>query len=383
MRMLSRLVIQEAAYRWPVTLLLCLALTTVVSLHVYLQNSAGFANRSMQLIMKGLGHNLVILPRQAEALSYYTCSESQPSFSENVCVEMAKHNELASTYYANLLQQRLELGGETVVLTGMRPIHRKDETREKAHLFEELGPGEAWLGNAVVERLGLAAGDTVDVRERSFTVARVLPNGGSLDDYRVWVDLAVAQQLLEHPGEVNAILAFLCMQGKSLEKVLRLQQQAFDKLFPKFRVIAKMDLLEGRYQARSTTNRYLKLLLSLVLAITVAVIVVTGLQEVAERRYETGILLALGAGQLYVVLLLVAKILALAVIASVGGFLLGSYAAAGMLSPVLMTHTRPVTVVWGQLPGTVALTCATVLLAEVVPLGALIRTDPNVTLTEE
>ncbi|GAF75838.1 unnamed protein product, partial [marine sediment metagenome] len=44
MRVFARLVANQALYRWPITVLLCVALTAVVSLHVYLRNSAAFVN---------------------------------------------------------------------------------------------------------------------------------------------------------------------------------------------------------------------------------------------------------------------------------------------------------------------------------------------------
>jgi predicted lysophospholipase L1 biosynthesis ABC-type transport system permease subunit len=144
-----------------------------------------------------------------------------------------------------------------------------------------------------------------------------------------------------------------------------------------------MNILQGRYLARMTTDRYLGYLLLLVLGITVLVIAVTGLQEVAERRHEIGILLAMGAGYTYIILLYVAKILAVALVSSIAGFLIGSCLSKGLLAPVLISETSPVAIIWGQLPHTIALTCLVALAAEVIPLMKLVRTNPNVVLTEE
>jgi predicted lysophospholipase L1 biosynthesis ABC-type transport system permease subunit len=381
--MLARLVTSQAIHRWPITLLLCIALTTVVSLHVYLRNSAAFTNRSMQLIMKNMGHNLLILPAHADVLAFHSCSDQQTSFDESVCTEMARHRRLASKYYANILQQRIRVGDGDAVLTGMAPVQRGDETPEKPHLYEDIPADAAFLGAAIARDLELKEGDAVSVLGRGFTVRRVQPAEGTIDDYRVWIDLGVCQDLLERQGDVNAILAFLCMHGKSLRGVLDAQQNAFDQLFPEFRVVPRMSILEGRYLARMTTNRYLEYLLLLVLGITVLVIVVTGLQEVAERRHEIGILLAMGAGYTYIILLYVAKILAVAWIASLAGFLIGSCLSRGLLAPLLVANTNPVAIVWAQLPYTMALTCLVALAAEIVPLAKLVRMDPNVVLTEE
>lgn len=278
---------------------------------------------------------------------------------------------------------RVRVGQTHAVLTGVEPVLRGDETAEKRHLFDEIPADAALLGAAIARDLELKEGDNLSVLGRGFVVSRVEPSRGSMDDYRIWVNLGVAQELLGRRGEVNAILAFLCMHAQSLEGVLRSQQKAFQDLFPEFRVIPKMDILKGRYLARMTTNRYLLYLLLLVLGITVVVIVVTGLQEVAERRHEIGILLAMGAGYTYIIFLHVAKIVAVALIASLAGFLIGSCLSRGLLSPILVSETNPVTIIWAQLPHTMALTCLVALAAEVVPLVKLVRMNPNVALTEE
>jgi hypothetical protein len=383
MRMFARLVANQAAYRWPITLLVCVALTAVVSLHVYLRNSAAFANRSMQIIMKSLGHNILILPTESDGLAFHTCAETQPLFGADVCHEMAKHGKLASKYYANVLQARVGVDDAEAVLTGIEPVYRGDETPEKPHLTEPIPSGEALLGPDVARELGLQEGSKVSILGRQFRVARVEAFRGTMDDHRVWVSLEACQELLDCPGKANAILAFLCMQGKSLDGVLADQRRAFDELFPEFRAIPKMDILQGRYMARMTTNRYLECLLLLVLGITVLVIVVTGLQEVAERRHEIGVLLAMGAGYVYIILLHVVKIVGVAFVASLAGFLAGSCLSQGLLAPVLVANTNPVAIVWPQLPGTIALTCLVALGAEAVPLLKLVRMNPNAALTEE
>ena len=383
MRMLARLVTSQAIHKWPITLLLCIALTTVVSLHVYLRNSAMFSNRSMELIMKNMGHNLLILPAEADALAFHTCSDQQAVFDENACREMAKHKKLASRYYANVLQAQVRVADADAVLTGVEPVHRADETAEKRHLLEDIPADAALLGAAIARDLELTEGDSLSVLGRRLSVRRVQPSNGTIDDYRIWINLGVCQELLERKGKVNAILAFLCMHGTSLQRILASQQKAFHELFPGFRVVPKMNILQGRYLARMTTDRYLGYLLLLVLGITVLVIAVTGLQEVAERRHEIGILLAMGAGYTYIILLYVAKILAVALVSSIAGFLIGSCLSKGLLAPVLISETSPVAIIWGQLPHTIALTCLVALAAEVIPLMKLVRTNPNVVLTEE
>jgi len=50
-------------------------MTSLVTLYVYLRNTNQFANRSMQLIMKNMGHNMLILPEEANPYDVYLCTE--------------------------------------------------------------------------------------------------------------------------------------------------------------------------------------------------------------------------------------------------------------------------------------------------------------------
>jgi len=382
MHMFLKMVFNQARHRWPVTVLVWLAMTALVSLYVYSANSARFSNRSMQLVMKQMGHNLLIVPGEADPLDTYLCTDRQIDFADETTEELAAELRLYSKYYVSVLQERMGVDGAPVILTGVRPVARADETREKGNLLKAVPVGRARLGAKVADVLGLQAGDRIDVGTKSLEVAEVLSPQGSLDDYRVYVPLQECQAVLGKPGRINAIWSFLCMHGGSLPQVLARQQRMMAESFPHLQVITKMDIAQGRDLARRSTSGYLNYLVALVLGITVVIIAVTGLQEVTERTRETGIMLAMGGGYLYVIGLYIAKILALAVVASVTGFLAGSLMSKGLLTPVLITHTRPMVVIWGQLPGVAGMTCLVAVLAGVLPMVKLVRLDPSAVLTE-
>ncbi len=381
--MFLKMLLLQARYRWQVTALLCLAMTALVSLYVYVDNSARFSNRSMQLIMKQMGHNFIILPKDGQPRDAYLCTQSQRLFAETATSEMAACLELDSKYYLSVLQERLDVEGEPVIVTGIKPVHRADESGEKEHLAEPIPPGRAKLGSQAARLLDKSNGESIEVGERYFQVVAVLPSQGTLDDYRVYLNLDDAQAALGRPGRINLIRAFLCMHRGPLAEVVKHQEETLRDSFPGFQGVVVRNIALARDLARRTTSGYLVYLLALVLGITVVIIAVTGLQEVSERRQEVGILLAMGASYARIVGLYVAKLFAIAVIASVAGFLVGSCLSREFLSPILVTHTRPVAAIWAQFPRVVLLTCAVVVLAALLPMAKLVRLDPNEILTEE
>jgi len=381
--MCLKMILRQTTHRWQVAVLLWLAMTALVSLYVYVENSARFSNRSMQLIMKNMGQNLLVLPKSTEPLDTYLCTDRQAAFSENVTDKMAQRLELDSKYYVSVLQEKIALGGTTVVLTGIKPTDRSDETKEKTPLIAPIPCGHTKLGARSARLLGLSRGDSLKLGPRSLDVVEVLTPQGSPDDYRVYVSLSDAQDFLRKPGRINVIWAFLCMHRGSLSQVMHRQRELMAKLFPDLQVVAKTRIARGRDMARRTTSGYLRYLLALVLGITVVIIALTGLQEVSERRREIGILLAMGTTYAYIVSLYVAKLFVVALLASVTGFLVGSCLSRGLLSSMLVTHTQPVTVIWSQLPVVTLLTCLVAVLAASVPMAKLVRLDPNAILTEE
>lgn len=366
------------------TLLLFLAMTVLVTLYVYLLNTNRFANRAMQIVMKNMGHNMVILPEASNPLDSFLCTENQPLFDADVTHRLAGHLELFSRYYVSVLQQRLALNGVDLLLTGIEPVERTDETDEKGNMVKPVAPGTVRLGSAAAESLGLREGADLELLGRAFRVAEILQPLGTERDYRVYLALNECQELLGLGQEINVIWAFQCLHhGGPLQEIERLHAEMLAKALPGFRHISIMPIARGRYLARETTSRTLYYVLAIVLAATILIIAIAGMQEVTERRREVGILVALGAGLPYVVGLYLVKIVALAAAAAVTGFIVGSELAVRMTASFLVTQTRAVRIVWEDLPSVTALSVMVALVAMLLPMLQLLRIDPNKTLVEE
>ncbi len=371
--MFFKIITSQARHKWGIALLILLAMTSLVTLYVYSSNTTAFANRSMQLVMKNMGHNLLILPEEVDVRSIYTCSDDQVFFSDDITRRMSKARNLSSRYYVSVLQAKVEV----------EPVGSENETPEKRNMVLPLAESEARLGHECARTLQKDIGESVHILGEEFRVVEILPPKATLDDCRIYIGLTRCQELLGKKGQINFILAFLCLHGGSLDGALRLQERRLADMFPGFRQISRMDVAQGRHLARITTRKSLHYLLGIVAAATVIIIAVTGLQEVSDRRHETGIMISMGVSHTYIVSLYLVKTLTLAVTASVVGFLLGSALAVQFTAPFLIVNTKPVTVLWDQLPAAAALTCAVALAAEIIPIIRLLCLDPNTILAEQ
>jgi len=375
--------LQQIRHHWVLSLLLFLALCGVAVLHTYVRNSADYQHRSMQLIMKNMGHNLWFLDESADPLDAIVGSDDLPTFADDRIYELAGDRRVASTYWANALQGMVQIQGRRVLLTG---VHRVDDyqiTAERPHLLEVLSPGEARLGHNVAADWDLVEGDMLSVEGRRYYVVEVYRARGTIDDHRLWIPLGDAQQWLGKPGRANLILGFLCMRGMPLDAGLaRLGDQIADH-HAGFQVIPRMNMLEARSLARATTAQYLSYLLMIVLIVTAALIAIVGWMEVKERRYELSIMLAMGTACHFLIGLVIGKLVALALAASLIGFLIGSYCSVYWLSPHLLYETQPITIVWDVFPKVLATSLILMSLAAVVPLVNILRLDPARMLSEE
>ncbi len=375
--------LRQMRHGWAVALLLWVSLCAVVALHTYVRNSAAFQTRSMQLIMKNTGHNLWFLDASANLLDIVAGSAAAPTFSDNRIHALAADRQIASTYWGNILQGRTTIRDRDVLLTGVEAVDDHQVTEEKDHLLDPLPPGSAALGYTLARDWDLEPGDRFATDDREYRVQTVHAANGTIDDARLWVPLADAQERLGRPGQANLILGFLCMRGLPLDVGVQRLEERLQKRHSDLQVIPLMNLLHARALSRITTTSYLDYLLVVILAVTGLLIAALSWMEINERRYELAVLASMGASQLFVVAFFLAKLALLAIVAAGAGFLLGSLASIHWLSEVLVTHTRPVAVIWSDFPGILARVLVLVGVAAVLPIIHLVRLDPTRILAEE
>ncbi len=330
-----------------------------------------------------MGHNLLFLPKDAEPSDAYWSTGKERLFDEKHASILASRQEMASRYFVSVIQQRRIIEGKELILTGIKPVPRKDETAEKGNMIKPLLDGFARIGFTASEKICKGEADKIIIDNREFVIESVLPEKGDQDDYRIYIDLSVAQKLIGVEGKIHYILGFLCQHARNVNKTLELEKIKLEQTLPNIRLIVRQDLLQGRYLARMTTHETLYHLLLIAGSVTLLIIIISGLQEITERKREAGILTAMGAGMGYLASLYFIKIAILAFFASITGFTIGSKLAVAWSSSYLVTQTIQITTQWQQLPEIVAKTVAIALVAQCIPLIKLIKEDPSAILVEE
>ncbi len=189
----------------------------------------------------------------------------------------------------------------------------------RTRVIETLNNTEALVGADVAGALGVKANDNVSVMGKTFTVAAVLPQTGTVDDSRIFAHLHTVQQLAGKGRVINVIEIVGCCN-----QILQGLVPKINGLLPEAKVVTIAQVVDTQIK----TNR----MMSNLSMVFLAVIVLVGGASIAnymygnvyERRREIGTLMALGAGSGFVLKMFLMKALLLGLAGGVGGYVLGT-----------------------------------------------------------
>lgn len=209
----------------------------------------------MRKITKGLGFNIVILPRDQQLDEVYAEGYASKTMPESYVDRLATGGVVTVNHLLPSLTRKItwEEKGRTVLLLGVRGEVPSTGAARKKPLWEPVPEGQVVLGWELHRSLGLQPGDTVDLLGRSFSVLRCHEERGTTDDITVWMNLAEAQALLGMEGRINAILALEC----NCESVNRLGdvREEITTILPDTQVIEQGTKALARAEARNAAAR--------------------------------------------------------------------------------------------------------------------------------
>jgi len=153
-------------------------------------------------MMKDMGFNLMITPKGTDPARLQILDFSKEDMPEEYVTRLAAQGNLPAEHFVGKLQKRIEIQGETAVLTGVLAeagrIGSKVKPMPTAY---EVKPGEVYLASALAQRLGMHPGAALNIEGRPFSVAKVLePVGAMPEDIRIFADLHECKACWDRPG---------------------------------------------------------------------------------------------------------------------------------------------------------------------------------------
>lgn len=174
-------------------------------------------------IMRDLGFNLRIVHKNTDMTRLFANFEAYPMPEQYVQLladspEITKIVHLVAT-----LKKMIQLEGEPRLLVGFAPEATQSHIEKKAPMGFQIERGTVFLGYLAGQ--GREVGDTIELMNRTFEVAQILPSRGDRDnDILIAMHLQDAQEVLDMPQQISEIIALGC-KCKTLDRVEEIREQ--------------------------------------------------------------------------------------------------------------------------------------------------------------
>lgn len=304
---------------------------------------------AMRKITLGLGFNVLILPQDQDLNELHLEGGLSRVMPEEYVDRLAQSKIVTVNHLLPSVVRRITWPEKdiSIILQGTRgevPILHADP---KKPLLDAVPSGKIVLGYQVHQRLSLQPDDRVTLMGREFTVLKVHPERGTVDDSTVWIHLGQAQEMLGMANLIHGILALECFC--SGERIAAIREEIM-RILPGTQVIERgppaLARAEARAKAQESAVKALELekaararmrrqheefasvLVPVVFAGCILWIGFLAFGNVRDRRSEIGILRAIGYRSGQIMGIFLGKAAALGLAGSVPGYVIGAVAGA-------------------------------------------------------
>jgi len=365
-------------------LFLVLGLTIAVSTVVVLITLSDTMNMEFARKLDEFGANILIVPQSHDMTMSYggmTISDVALDVQKLTDKDVVAIRDIKNSDNIKIIAPKLltsaSIGSRKVMIVGV-DFERELELKKWWRLTggHPKGSQDAVVGAEASIKLGLAQGQTFEIKGDSFTVSAVLEATGSQDDGVVFIPLAIAQSLFGKPNQVSMIeVAALCYDCP-IEEIVA---QTSEKL-PGARVMAIRQTIESKMEAMRGFEHF-SYGVSGVVVLVAALIVITNMtSSVNERRREIGVFRAIGFRQTHIIRIILTEAFVVSLLAGLMGSIIG-FAASNLAAPFLMMDAvGAISVSLELFVFALALALSVGMASSVYPAFKASRLDPTIAL---
>jgi len=296
-------------------------------------------------ITKRMGFNILVLPKEQSLADFYAESYADKTMPESYATTLAQAPDIVTVrHLLPMLQAKIEWPEQKrkILLIGVKGEMPWAHRSNLKPLQAPVESGQIAVGYELHRSLSLVEGDRIAVMGRSFEISTLHAERGTIDDITLWISLKDAQDILNKPEKISAMMALECQCAwANLPKV----REEIQGILPDTQVIELSGKALARAEARSSaaTNaqallerekanqitmgqkreRLTALIVPLVLTACTLVVGVLAWINIRERRIEIGILRAMGLQTRSILIVFMGKAAVLGVLGGLLGLMLG------------------------------------------------------------
>ena len=215
-----------------------------------------------------------------------------------------------------------EVRGTSILVVGVAPQEEKKiktwwRVQEGKYLE---GADQALVGALAAELLKLNAGDTIALNGTSVTIAGILEETGSNEDYQVFAPIETVQRAFDKEGLVSSIDVRALCSACPVEMIA----DDINSNIPGVRAIAVKQVAKTEMGMIEKINNLMFALASITLAIGCFGVVNTMMTSVHERIKDIGIMRAVGASRSQIVKAFIYESIIVGIIGGILGYAAGT-----------------------------------------------------------
>jgi putative ABC transport system permease protein len=225
-----------------------------------------------------------------------------------------------------------EVRGASVMVVGIDPEQERSiKTWWRIQDGEYLdGTDQALVGALAAELLDLRTGDRILLSGFDMTVAGILHETGSSDDYQVFVPIKMAQEAFDRQGVVSSVdVRALCI-ACPVEDIA----SEINMMVPGVRALAVKQIAMTEMDMMDRINRFMLALAGITLAVGMFGVVNTMTTSVHERIRDIGIMRAVGASRNQIVRTFIYEAVIVGILGGIFGYVAGTLLAYG-IGPII------------------------------------------------
>jgi putative ABC transport system permease protein len=330
-----------------------LAITLGIGVIVGIRSISVVSEKAVAVNLDNLGANILVLPQAASVDNYYSADIDAPTFPESYVEKIVTSTLPGVDNMSPKLTRRVKIDNLNVVLTGIlpkseiaskpiwqtggllgnkvnascapkpvtQPAKYADEKLQRKGI-DTLAESDCFIGSAVAQKLNLKENGTLTIENKAFTIVKVLPETGTVDDDRVFANLHTVQTLLGTGEQISAIEIMGCCAAISDGLLGKLRN-----ILPDTRITTIGQIVSTQIETNRLMNKISLVFLIIILFVGSISIGNYIWANVNERRKEIGILRMIGYHKRHIYYILMLKALIMGLVGGITGFIVGTFAA--------------------------------------------------------